>query len=111
MKKDFVFAPALLVIGVLLFLLRATGMTAHLVLSVVGLAVLVVYTVTAKKNWKIPALEIGMRVCYGLALISGIVVKIKPLAAAGIAHRVSAVLFVLLLVAVFVQKMIVCKRK
>ena len=36
MKKDLIFAPIMLPIGVLLFLLRATGMTAHIVISVIG---------------------------------------------------------------------------
>ena len=31
MKKDLIFAPVLLVIGVLLGLLKVTGMTAHIV--------------------------------------------------------------------------------
>ena len=35
MKKDLIFAPVMLLIGILLFLLRATGMTAHIAISVV----------------------------------------------------------------------------
>ena len=77
MKKDFIFAPILLVIGVLLGLLKVTGMPVHIAISVVGVIVLVVYTVLTRKDWKIPALEIGMRVSYGIALISGVVIKIS----------------------------------
>ena len=73
MKKDLIFAPILLLIGVALCLLRLTGMTAHIVVSVVGVVALVVYTVLAKKKWKLPALEIIMRAFYGIALISGVV--------------------------------------
>ena len=61
MKKDLIFAPALLAIGVLLFLLRATGMTAHIVISVIGVLALIAYTVLTKKEWKIIPLEILMR--------------------------------------------------
>ena len=43
MKKDLIFTPILLVIGILLFLLRATGMTAHIVVSVIGVLVLIAY--------------------------------------------------------------------
>ena len=68
MKKDLIFAPILLVIGILLFLLRTTGMTAHIAISVVGLAVLVIYAIATKKEWKLPALEIVMRAFYGIAL-------------------------------------------
>ena len=111
MKKDLIFAPILLVIGVLLGLLKVTGMTTHIILSVVGVVALVAYTVLAKKEWKIPALEIGMRVSYGLALISGIVLKIKYVAIIGISHKIFAVLFVASLVVMFIHKLIARKNK
>ena len=100
MKKDLIFAPIMLVIGVLLFLLRATGMTAHIVISVIGVLVLIAYTVLTKKEWKIPALEILMRLCYGVALITGIVImNVHGIAALAIIHQATAALFVVLLVA------------
>lgn len=111
MKKDFIFAPVLLVIGVLLGLLKVTGMPAHIAISVVGVVVLVIYTVAMKKDWKIPALEIGMRASYGLALISGIVLKIKYVAVIGILHKIFAIVFVVALIVLFVQKLIVKKSK
>ena len=111
MKKDLIFAPILLVVGVLLGLLKVTGMTAHIILSVVGAIALVVYTVLTKKSWKIPALEIGMRASYGIALISGIVLKIKYIAIVGVFHKIFAALFVVALVVVFAHKLIVKKNK
>ena len=110
MKKDFIFAPILLVIGVLLGLLKVTGMPVHIAISVVGVIVLVVYTVLTRKDWKIPALEIGMRVSYGIALISGIVLKMKYIAALGIAHKIFAILFVVALIVLFVCKLIKTKK-
>ena len=110
MKKDLIFAPILLVIGVLLYLLKVTGMTAHIILSVVGVIALVAYTVLNKKNWKIPALEIGMRVSYGLALISGIVLKIKYIAILGVFHKIFAILFAVILIVIFTQKFVVKKK-
>ena len=111
MKKDFIFAPIMLVIGVLLFLLKATGMPAHIAISVVGVAVLIAYAVLTKKNWKIPALEIIMRVFYGVALITGVVMmNVVGVAALAVVHKVCAVLFVLLLCVLFVQKWIVSKK-
>ena len=111
MKKDFIFAPIMLVIGVLLFLLKATGMPAHIAISVVGVAVLVAYAVLTKKNWKIPALEIIMRVFYGVALITGVVMmNVVGVAALAVVHKVCAVLFVLLLCVLFIQKWIVSKK-
>jgi hypothetical protein len=105
MKKDLIFTPALLVIGILLFLLRATGMTVHIVISVIGVLVLIAYTVLAKKEWKIPTLEIIMRAFYGIALITGIVIlNIHGIVALAVIHKVSAVLFLALLVVLLVSK-------
>ena len=105
MKKDLIFAPVLLAIGVGLFLLRWTGMTAHMILSVLGLLTLVVYAVATKKEWKLPALEILMRVCYGIALVTGIVImKVHGIAAMSIIHKIGAALFLLLLVVLLVHK-------
>lgn len=106
MKKDLIFAPILFVIGVLLGLLKVTGMTAHIVISVVGAVALVAYTVLTKKEWKIPALEIGMRASYGIALITGIVLKIKYFAIIGIFHKIFAGLFLVALIVLFLQKLI-----
>ena len=112
MKKDLVFAPVLLIIGIALFLLRATGMTAHIIISVLGLVTLVVYAVATKKQWKLPALEIIMRVCYGIALITGIVMmKLHGIAALAIVHRAGAALFVLLLVILFIHKLVNAKKE
>ena len=111
MKKDLIFSPIMLVIGVLLFLLRATGMTAHIAISVVGVAVLAAYTVLTKKDWKIPALEILMRAFYGIALITGIVImNVHGFAALAVIHKVSAVLFLALLVVLFVFKAVSNKK-
>ena len=110
MKKDLIFAPLLLVVGVLLCLLKATGMTAHIAISVAGLVILVVYSVLTKKEWKIHALEIGVRVLYGIALITGIILKIKYIAFLGIAHKIFAILFVVALIVLFILKLIAKKK-
>ena len=111
MKKDLIFSPVLLLIGILLFLLRATGMTAHIAISVAGILVLAAYTVFTKKEWKVPALEVIMRVFYGIALITGIVImNIHGIVALAIIHKASAALFVVLLVVLFVLKLVTAKR-
>ena len=105
MKKDWIFSLAMLAIGILLFLFRATGMTAHIVISVIGILVLITYTVLTKKNWKIPALEIIMRASYGIALITGVVImKVHGVIALAVVHKVCAVLFLALLVVLLVSK-------
>ena len=111
MKKDLIFAPALFVVGMLLFLLRATGMTAHIVVSVIGVLLLIAYTVLTKKEWKIPALEIIMRAFYGIALISGIVIlNVHGIVALAVIHKASAVLFLALLVVLLVSKAVSNKK-
>lgn len=111
MKKDLIFAPLMLILGILLFLLKFTGMPAHIAVSVAGVLVLVVYAVLTKKEWKIPALEILMRVFYGIALISGVVImNVHGIAALSIIHKACAALFLLSLVILFVHKLIKSKK-
>ena len=105
MKKDLFFSLPLILIAVLLFLLRMTGMTAHIIVSVIGLALLVVYTIVTKKAWKLPAFEIVMRVFYGIALVSGIILmNVHGIVALSIVHKVCAALFVVLLVVLLIHK-------
>ena len=106
MKKDFIFAPIMLVVGILLFLLSATGMTAHIVISALGVAVLIAYAVLTRKEWKIPALEIAMRVMYGISLIFGIVIKVNYISGLAIAHKVTAGLFLAILLVLFIHKLV-----
>ena len=111
MKKDLIFTPVMLLIGVLLFLLKATGMTAHVAISVIGILVLIVYTVLTKKDWKIPALEIIMRAFYGIALITGIVImNVHDIAALSIIHKASAVLFMVLIIVLLTHKVVTNKK-
>ena len=111
MKKDLIFAPIMLLIGVLLFLLRATGMTAHIVISVIGVLALIAYTVLTKKEWKIPALEILMRAFYGVALITGIVImNVHGIVALAVIHKVSAVLFIALIIVLLIHKAAMNKK-
>ena len=111
MKKDLIFTPAMLMIGILLFLLKATGIAAHIAISVIGILVLIAYTVLTKKDWKIPALEIVMRAFYGIALITGIVImKVQGVIALAVVHKVAAVLFLALLVVLLVSKAVSNKK-
>ena len=110
-KKDLIFSPILLVIGVLLFLLRATGMSAHIAISVIGVLVLIAYAVATKKEWKIPSLEILMRVCYGIALITGIVImNVQRIAVLAMIHKASTVLFMVLLIVLLTHKVVTNKK-
>lgn len=111
MKKDFIFAPILIVIGVLLFLLRLTGIYAHIAISVVGVALLIAYAVLSKKEWKLPILEIVTRVIYGIALITGIVImNVSGLAALAVIHKVCAALFIVGVAALLAHKLTTSKK-
>ena len=111
MKKDLIFAPILLLVGAALCLLKLTGMTAHIAVSVVGLVILVVYAVLTKKEWKLPVLEIIMRAFYGIALISGVVMmNVDGMAAVAIMHKVSAVLFMVLIIVLLSYKLATKKK-
>ena len=111
MKKDFIFAPIMLLVGALLFLYDIVGEPAHIIVSVLGVLVLAVYTSATKKEWKIPALEIIMRAFYGIALITGIVVmNVEGIVALEIIHKVCGGLFVASLVVLFIIKLISNKK-
>ena len=111
MKKDLIFAPALLLLGAALFLLRFTGMPVHIAISFIGVLVLAAYTAFTKKEWKIPALEIVMRAFYGIALISGVVMmNVHGIAAIAIIHKVSAFLFMALIIVLLSYKLATNKK-
>ena len=110
MKKDMIFAPAMLLIAVLLFLLKATGMAAHIAISVIGVLVLAVYTSATRKTWKIPALELIMRAFYGIALITGVIMNATDIQSLDIVHKACAALFAVLLVILFVTKLLTHKK-
>ena len=111
MKKDLIFAPLMIVVGAALCMLRWTGMPVHIAVAVAGVLVLAVYTAATKKEWKVPALEIVMRAFYGIALITGIVImNVNEIVALNIVHKVSAILFLVALIAQLVSKAALLKK-
>ncbi|MDO4733543.1 MAG: hypothetical protein Q4B50_08550 [Bacillota bacterium] len=104
--KSKLFFILMLVITALLFLLRLTGMTAHIILSVVGILALVAAAVLSRKEWKKPVWEILLRVLFALAVISGILImNVSGVPALSIIHKASAALFALLLLVLYVPKL------
>ena len=107
MKKKVLFLIPMIIAMMLLFMLRATGMKVHIAVSVIGLVLLIAYTVATKKEWKCPALEIIQRVFYAIALITGVVLmNVHGIATVSIVHKISAVLFAILLIVCEIQKVI-----
>ena len=49
-------------------MLRVTGLTGHIVISVIALAIMVACVVLGRKDWKNPPLEIAYRAFYLVAL-------------------------------------------
>ena len=92
-------------VSILLFLLRFTGLTAHIILSVVGLAIMIPLTILTRKEWKIPALEIVMRVLYFAAIVTGGMIK-GGIGGLSIPHIACAALFVVLLLILYIPKAI-----
>lgn len=110
LKKDLLFAIPMVLIAAALCMLKLTGMTAHIVISLVGVVVLVAYAIVTKKDWKLPLLEIIMRALYAIALITGIVImNIHGVLALSIIHKISAGLSFVSLVVLFVHKVIKSK--
>ena len=105
MNKNRIFLLAMAVVSVMLFLLRMTGLTAHIIVSVAGLAVMIPLTLATRKEWKIPALEVVMRAMYLVAIITGgILMKVHGVAALGMVHKISAALFAVLLLVLYIPK-------
>lgn len=93
-------AIVLSIIG--LVLLKVTGMTGHIVISVAALAIMVACAILDRKNWKLPALEIAYRAAYLVALITGIVmIQAHIFGAVSIAHKAAAAVFAVLYIANF----------
>ena len=104
--KNKVFFFLMLAISVLLFLLRVTGMTAHIAISVVGIVALIASAVMTKKEWTKPALEILLRVLFAVAVISGIVIMAgAATAVVAIVHKAAAAAFVLMLLVTYIPKL------
>ena len=96
----------MIAVSALLFLLRMTGLTVHMAVSVLGLAIMIPITVMTRKEWKIPALEVIMRVMYLVAIVTGgVLMKVHSVAALGIVHKIAAAAFVVLLMVLYIPKM------
>lgn len=106
MNKNRFFLISMIAVSALLFLLRMTGLTVHIAVSVLGLAIMIPITVMTRKEWKIPALEVIMRVMYLVAIVTGgVLMKVHGVAALGIVHKIAAAAFVVLLMVLYIPKM------
>lgn len=105
--KNKIFLGIMLLVSVLLFLLKVTGLAAHIAVSVAGVLALVVFFILGKKEWKNPLPEILLRVLFAIAFISGIVImKVSGVMALAILHKAAAALFAVLLLVLYIPKLI-----
>lgn len=107
--KNKAFFFLMLPVSILLFLLRMTGMTAHIALSVVGIVALVAFAILNKKEWNKPVFEILLRVLFAVAVITGIVIlKMAAAPVVAIVHKAAAAAFVVMLLVLYLPKL--CKK-
>ena len=105
MNKNRIFLVSMIVVSALLFLLRMTGMVAHIIVSVAGLAVMIPLTLKTRGEWKIPALEVIMRVMYLVAIVTGGVLMAAHVGGAvALVHKIAAALFAVLLLVLYIPK-------
>lgn len=97
------FAIVIAIIG--LVLLKITGMTGHIVISIIALLIMVVCTILGRKDWKVPILEILYRLFYLVALITGIVmIQAHIFGPVSIIHKASAAIFAAIYIINFILK-------
>ena len=108
MNKNLFFMISMIAVSLLLFLLRVTGLTAHIIVSVLGLAIMIPFTLKTKNEWTKPPLEILMRVMYLVAIVTGgVLMKVHGIAPLGMIHKIGAALFLVLLLVLYIPK---CKK-
>ena len=106
MKKfDLISFVAIIACAIGLVLLKVTGLTGHIVISVVALAIMVACVVLGKKDWKNPKLEIAYRAFYLVALVTGaVMVATKTAGVVAIVHKAAWAIFAVLFVVNFIKK-------
>ena len=114
--KTIIYTILMLIISILLFLLKVTGMNIHIILGILGLVTMISYTLLIKKEFKEyskkrKVIEILKRVSFAIALISGFVLKmIGRNVILSNAHKIAALIFVILLLGISIKKIISKKQ-
>ena len=117
MIKTILYAIFMTIISILLFLLKVTGMKLHIALGILAVIITIVYTLLIRKNLKEYSkkslvMEILMRICLAVALISGFLLKpFKAVFVISIIHKMAAIFFVILLFVININKIFIKKSK
>ena len=115
MLKTILYTISMIIISVLLFSLKITGMKMHIVLGLLALIITIVYTLLIRKSLKefskkSIVKEILMRVCLAIALISGFLLKpFGTVLVISIVHKIAAIVFTMLLLVININKIFIKK--
>ena len=116
MLKTILYTISMIIISVLLFLLKITGMKMHIVLGILALVITIAYTLSIKKEFKEFSkknivMEILMRICLAIALITGFLLKpFGTFLIVSIIHKLAAIIFTVILLVINIKKIFVDKK-
>ena len=98
---------SMIAVCVLLFLL-GTDKIAHIIVAVLGLGILIYFTIKMKNEWTNPPLEGLMRLVYLSNMISGAAqMRVPEVPTLDMLHKACAALFLFLLLVLYIPK---CKK-
>lgn len=112
MIKTILYTLSMIIISILLFALKFTGMRIHIGLGIVACIITIIYTLSIRNKLKeyprkTIMTEVAMRVFLGVALITGFLLRpFGTLVVISIIHKISAVLFVILLLVINIKKIV-----
>ena len=108
MNKNRFFLISMIVVSLLLVLLGMTDMTAHIVVSVLGLAIMIFFTLKTKREWTNTSMESLMRIVYLSNMVSGAaMMRVPGISTLEMLHKACAALFLFLLLVLYIPK---CKK-
>ena len=107
MKMNRFFLFSMIAVSLLLLVLGA-DMTAHIAVAVLGLAIMIFFTLKMKNEWTNPPLEGLMRLVYLSNMISGAAqMRVPEVPTLDMLHKACAALFLFLLLVLYIPK---CKK-
>ena len=105
MNKKRFFLISMILISLMLLLEGMTGTTAHIIIALWGLVIMIVFTVKTKNEWTNASMEFLMRLAYLSELLTGIALMRVPEAGKlDMLHKSCAALFIILLLALYIPK-------
>lgn len=105
MKKNRFFLIFMIIVSLLLLLAQVTGMTAHIMIALWGLLIMIVFTLKTKNEWNNASLELLMRFVYISELITGAaLMRVPNVANLSMLHKACAALFIFLLLVLYIPK-------